>query len=91
MQYENRYGNVSALKEHVLSGHKISRLEALVLFGVQDPIREMTRLKNQGFIIKKQTVSFIKALKRINNFTICKVPKNLPIKEIMITEYWISK
>tara|TARA_X000000950_G_C13920060_1_gene662941 strand:- start:1973 stop:2242 length:270 start_codon:yes stop_codon:yes gene_type:complete len=88
---KNRYGNVSALKDFVLGGSKISKLEALVLFGVQDLSREMKRLKDNGFIVKKETVLFIKALKRINMYTVCKVPKDLPTKEILITEYWISQ
>ena len=86
-----KFGNVDALKEHVLSGHKISKLESLVLFGVQDLAREMTRLRFDGFIVKKQKVSFVKVLRRLNEYTVCKAPKNLPVKEILSTEYWISK
>ena len=48
-----KYGNVMALKEHIISGNKISRIEALILFGVQDLNRELLRMKKKGFIIKK--------------------------------------
>ena len=51
---KNRYGIESALKDFVLGGSKISKLEALVLFGVQDLSREMKRLKDNGFIVKKR-------------------------------------
>ena len=32
-----------------------------------------------------------KIITRINNYTLCNAPKNLPTKEILITEWWVSK
>ena len=29
-------------------------------------------------------------IRRINNLTVCKVPKQLPYKELTLTEYWIE-
>ena len=43
----SKYGNVMALKEHLESKNKISRIEALVLFGVQDLNRELLRMKKK--------------------------------------------
>ena len=31
-----KYGAVTALKEHMLKGKKVSRIESLVIFGVQN-------------------------------------------------------
>ena len=73
------FGNVMALKEHLLENKKISLLESQLLFGVQSLTAEITRLKRSGYIIKSQRVVFSKILRRINNYTVCKTPKNLPI------------
>ena len=87
----NKFGNVMAMKEHLLDGHKISRIEALVIFGVQDLNRELNRMKKNGFIIKNDKASMIKIVTRLNKFSKCIPPKNLPMKEIIMNEYWISK
>jgi len=86
-----KYGNTMALKEHMLQGNKVSLIEALLLFGVQGFTAEITRLRNDGFIIKSQRVSMTKILKRINRYTKCQPPKNLPVIEIIMTEWWISR
>jgi len=85
------FGNVMALKEHLLEYNKISLLEAQLLFGVQSLTAEITRLKKDGYILKSRRVLLSKILTRLNNFTVCKTPKNLPINEILVTEWWISK
>jgi hypothetical protein len=85
------YGNVMALKEHILSGEKISRIEALVLFGVQDLNRELLRMKKSGFILKNTKTTMTKIIIRLNKFSICKPPKDLPTNEIIMNEYWLSK
>jgi hypothetical protein len=80
-----------ALLEHMLGGDKVSLLEAIVLFGVQNPNAEFARIKKKGFLIKSQPASMTKILRRINEYTVCKPPENLPYKEITLREYWISK
>ncbi|PIW56185.1 MAG: hypothetical protein COW16_02115 [Sphingomonadales bacterium CG12_big_fil_rev_8_21_14_0_65_65_10] len=80
-----------ALKEHMLEGHRVSLLEALLVFGVQSLNAELGRLKKDGFLIKKESVSMAKILRRINEVAVCKTPDQLPFREIMMTEYWISK
>ncbi len=85
-----KYGNVMALKEHIISGNKISRIEALVLFGVQDLNRELLRMKKKGFIIKNSKVTMTKIIIRLNKFSICKPPKDLPTNEVIMNEYWVN-
>ena len=86
-----KYGNVFALKEHMLKGKRISRLESILLFGVQNFTAVLSNIKKEGYIIKKEPVAMAKVIRRINKYTSCKPPKNLPTKEILMTEYWISK
>jgi len=86
-----RNGLALAAREHLASGEPLTRLEAIVLYGVSnfpDVIKEMRR---QGWIIKSRNVSYAVALARLNKVTQFQAPKNLPIKEIQFTEYWVSK
>jgi hypothetical protein len=80
-----------ALREHMLEGNRVSILEAMLLFGVQSPNVELTRMKRMGFLIKAQKAPMAKIIRRINEYTVCKIPKNLPYLEIQMTEYWVSK
>ena len=80
-----------ALREHMLDGHHVTLIEALVMFGVQALNRQLTTMKRTGYIIKSQTISMIKILQRLNKYAVCKPPKDLPTKEITMIEYWISR
>ena len=80
-----------ALREHMLEGHPVTLLEALLLFGVQNPNAEFTRIKKDRFLVDSRQVSMAKVIRRINEYTVCKVPEGLPCKEITLTEYWIKK
>jgi len=86
-----RNGLALAAREHLASGEPLTRLEAIVLYGVSnfpDVIKEMRR---QGWKIESRTVSYAVALARLNKVAQFQAPKNLPIKEIQFTEYWVSK
>ena len=86
-----KYKPSHALLEHMLEGHKISTLEATLLFGVQTPTAEMTNIRRKGFLVKKQIVPMVKVLRRINGYCMCEPPSQLPVREIHMSEYWISK
>ena len=86
-----RNGLALAAREHLMSGQPLTRIEAIVLFGVAnlpDVIKEMRR---QGWIIKSRLVPYATALARINKFAVLSPPENLPIRDIHFTEYWLSK
>lgn len=80
-----------ALREHMLEGNRVSLLEAMLVFGVQNLNAELARLKGDGFMIKRGRVSMAKILRRANEMCMCQPPKNLPFKEIVMTEYWIGR
>lgn len=86
----NRYQPAMALREHMLAGNRVSLLEAILLFGVQNPNAELTRLRKDGFIVKSQKVPMAKITRRINEYAQCSPPADLPHREIFLTEYWIS-
>jgi hypothetical protein len=86
-----RNGLALAAREHLASGRPLTRLEAIALYGVAnlpDVIKEMRR---QGWVIKSRNVSYAAALARLNQVMHFEAPKNLPIREIQFTEYWVSK
>lgn len=86
-----QYQGAMAFREHILEGNRVSQLEAMLLFGVQNPNAELTRLRKNGFLVKSQRVLMAKIIRRINESTVCKTPKELPTTEIYMTEYWVSR
>ena len=86
-----KYGNVAALREYLLNGGKITRLESLLYFGVQNLTAVISYLKKDGYIINKENISMLKVLKRVNESIKCTHPNNLPVKEIIMSEWYISR
>jgi hypothetical protein len=84
-------GYVLAVKEHILEGKPITRLEAITLFGVPDLPKVINDMRKEGWTIKLRQRPYAAALKRINDFAVFKPPENLPIREIQLTEYWLSR
>ena len=86
-----RYGNVSALTEYMIEGNRVSRIESLILFGVQNLNAANTIMRRRGRYIKSRRVPMAKIIRRLNQYCVCKPPKDLPLREILVSEYWISK
>lgn len=86
-----RYGIAMAVKEHLHSGQPITRLEALVLFGVSNLTDVISEMRKEGWVIQSRPVPFAAAVKRVNEYAVLEPPKNLPVREIQLTEYWMSK
>jgi hypothetical protein len=80
-----------ATKEHLVGGLPITRLEAMVLYGVSnlpDVIKEMRR---DGWVVESRLVPYAAAVARVNQYAVLKPPANLPVREIQLTEYWVNK
>lgn len=86
-----RHGLVLAVREHLAEGKPITHLEALTLFGVPGLTKVISDLRREGWVIKSQTVPYMAALARVNSAAKFTPPANLPIREIRLTEYWMSK
>ncbi len=88
---KSKFGIALAAREHLAGGHPITRLEAIVLYGVSnlpDVIKEMRR---EGWVVQSRLVPFASAVARVNKHAVVQPPSNLPVREIHLTEYWISK
>lgn len=87
----NRYGVTLALKEYLVAGNPITRLEAMVYFGVPNLTSNISKMRQEGWIVRSRKVNYMKVLLRINKVANLKPPGNLPINEIEMTEYWLEK
>ena len=81
----------TACREYLLAGNKVTNLEASLLFGVGNPNALISRLRQEGYIIKSESCTYAALLVRVNQYIQLTPPENLPIREIFFTEYWISK
>jgi hypothetical protein len=84
-------GLTTAAKEHLVSGLPLTRLEALVFFGVSNLPELVYEMRKQGWKIESRSVPYAAALVRVNKHATLKPPANLPVREITLTEYWVSK
>jgi hypothetical protein len=82
---------VLAAREHLLGGNLLTRLEALVLFGVPDLTKIISDLRREGFVVKSRSVPYATVLARVNQHAVLQPPPNLPVKEIVLTEYWVNR
>jgi hypothetical protein len=87
----NSSGLNLAAKEHMLGGAPLTRLEALILFGVSNLPELVYELRQDGHIVKSKKIPFAAAMVRVNKYAVLQPPKNLPIREIMLAEYWVSR
>ena len=88
---QHRHGIALAVKEHLHAGKPITRLEALVLYGVSNLADVVSGMRKEGWTIQSRPVPFAAAVKRVNESAVVQPPANLPIREIQLTEYWMEK
>ena len=84
-------GSRLAVREHMASGKPITELEAVTLYGVTSLPQVLSLLRKEGWVMQSKRVTYAAAVNRINDFAVFKPPANLPIREIMLTEYWIER
>lgn len=86
-----RHSGVLAAREHLLAGQPMTRLEAIVLFGVPDLTKLISDLRRDGFVVETRQVAYVAAVARVNHHAVLQPPANLPVKEITLTDYWVSR
>jgi len=88
---KERFGLVLAAKEHVIGGNPITLPESIIIFGVPNLWDVIKDLRKDGWVVQSHRIPYAAVVKRINEFAVLEPPKNLPIREIMLTEYWINQ
>jgi len=86
-----KYSAETAAQEHLLQGKPLTRLEAIVLFGVISLPGLIRRLRNKGWVIDSRRISYVAASRRMEPLARVEPPANLPVRELTLTEYWVSK
>jgi hypothetical protein len=86
-----RNGLARAAKDSLLGGRPLTRLEAMVLFGVANLPDVVKKMRREGWIVEQRFVPYAAAMKRINEHAVLKAPPNLPIREVMVTEYRVAR
>lgn len=62
-----RYGMVTAAKEHLAAGEPITRLEAMVLYGISNLTDMISEMRKQGWVIESRQVAYVAALARVGS------------------------
>lgn len=86
-----KYSAETAAQEHMLEGKPLTRLEALVLFGVISLPGLIRRMRSKGWVIESRRISYAAALRRMQPHAHVEPPPNLPVRELQLTDYWISR
>lgn len=79
-----------AVREHLASGRPITELESVVLFGVTSLRQVITLMRKDGWVMQTRRIPYLTAVNRINEYAILQPPENLPVREIMLNEYWTT-
>ena len=80
-----------AAREHLLEGKPITRLEAIVLYGVLIFTKLISDMRKQGWTVNSQKISYVAAARRVNSTPFCSHPTTCQSKKSVLTEYWVSK
>jgi hypothetical protein len=86
----NSYG-VPATREYLLTGAAITRLEAMVFFAVPDLTKIISDLRREGHQVERRAIPLSDVLKRLNESARLVPPPALPVCDIALTEYWLTK
>lgn len=83
--------NRLAVREFLTTGKPLTELEAIVLFGVTSLRDLISDLRKEGNVIQSRRITYAAALARTNEYAQLSPPENLATREIMLTEWWVSK
>lgn len=85
------YGHALGVREQLLNGQAITKLEAIVLFGVSNLTSVISDMRKSGHIIQSRTITMAEAVRNLNNSAHLSPPETLPTTEIKMTQYWIER
>ena len=80
-----------AVREYLATGKPLTELESNVLFGVTSLPDVVHILRKEGWVLSSRRITYAAALRRINEYAVLQPPENLPIREIMLTEWWVNQ
>jgi len=63
----------------------------MVLYGVANLPDVVKEMRQDGWVIESRLIPYATAVNRVNKYAVLQPPKNLPVREIKLTEYWVNK
>jgi len=88
---KQHFGLSIAAKEHLLEGKPLTRLEAMIFFGISNLPTLISEMRKQGWRIETRRASLAAAVVRVNKSAKLEMPSNLRQREIIVTEYWLAR
>ena len=82
--------NRLAVREYLAGGRPITELESVVLFGVTSLRGLISSLRKEGWVFESRLVPFATAIRRVNEYAELRPPENLPVRELQLTEWWVT-
>ena len=86
-----KYSAETAAREYLLDGNPLTRLEAMVMFGVISLPGLIRRMRDNGWVIESKPISYAGAITRMKDQAVVQPPTNLPVREIQLTDYWVNR
>lgn len=87
---KHKHGLSIAAKDYLMQHNPLTRLEAMIFFGISNLPDLISELRREGWRIRSRQVPMAAAVVRVNKHAVLEVPKNLPQREIVVTEYWLE-
>lgn len=86
-----RHGHALGVKEQLLAGQSITKLEALAVFGVSNLTSVISDMRKNGHMVQSRTITMAEAIRNLNKVAHFSPPETLPVTEIKMTQYWIER
>lgn len=84
---KQKNSGITAIRDYMVDGHPITRVEALVIFGVPDLTKVVSDLRAEAYTVERGAITFAGAIVRMRGIAVVQPPADLAVREIMLTEY----
>ena len=87
---KNSNTHTIALREAILAGQPVTRLDSIAISGVSDLMGLISDMRREGFLIKSRRIGFREAVQQAQKYILYEPPKALHVDELTITQYWFE-
>jgi len=82
----------NAAKAHLLTGDRLTGLEATALHGYAHLASLVHTLRKDGYVVHSRLVTYAAVIERLREVgVILDPPPNLPVRDIIFTQYWVGR
>ena len=87
---KNSNTHTIALREAILAGQPVTRLDSIAIFGVSDLMGLISDMRREGLLIKRRRIGFLESVQQEQKYILYEPPKALHVDELTITQYWFE-